>query len=192
MRLLNIVLVILVLIIVVSLGRMYLADQGKLSFSSNIPSLQITLKNQEYLEKKLEAYGFWKENKIFIHNTVKPTFYTAKKLHVVLVDADQTFGKTELQNNPGIAASSYGISIDRATGIATLSLFLNSAVQTDSLRDMQYSALLLTSIYDLTHVAQDESELDALNKSRVDVLLNFIKEAKADPNKSVFLKVVKK
>jgi hypothetical protein len=192
MRLLNIVLVILVLIIVVSLGRMYLADQGKFSFSSKVPALEISLQSPQYLDKKLVELGFWQKDKIFIHNTVKPTFFTAKKLHVEIVNGEQQFGHVILRTNPGVMAYSYNATMDQNTGVFTISLSVNSAVQTDAIRSEQYSGLLLSALFDLTHVAKDESELDSIEAQHTSYVDTFFKEVKSDAKQSIFLKVDKK
>jgi hypothetical protein len=174
---------------VVSSTRIYFIEHDSILVSSSIPSVTLSLNNRQYLNKKLEELGLWQEKKIFIHNTIKPAFFTVKKLNIQIVNREQEFGKVVLKSNPGIVAYSYGAVVNPQTEVLTITLFVHNAIQTESKRDEQYSGLLLYSLFDVTHVAKDEGEIDDIDRLRENFMKSFFSDIKNDSNKFAFLKI---
>lgn len=131
------------------LSTIQIGKSAKIHITSTIPGMGITISSSSFLEKKLEALGFWNDKRVRIYTPDKIDRATIKSLRIQIVDKPQSYGQLISSVSEDKILYSYGQTFDSINSEMVLYIHIDPSFQPKKSLDSKYSNVILFSLFDL-------------------------------------------
>lgn len=156
----------------------------KITVSSEIPNIKVSLVNEKYLNEKLSKLDFWGDKKVANYARAQLEYLTVDRLKFIITDKPQILGASGDPKSKKGVEYSYGQLYDRSTKTMTLLLHFNPTFQSERLLRDRYTGLALFALFDTTHPRSPDNEASYYKR-----LASFMPEYVVTPGKYYIFKI---
>lgn len=187
---------VLFVVIIVLNVYIHVLQKGKVSIVSELKAYNGHIVNQKYLEDELNRLQLWRTSGIHFSPDGNYPYaqIVVKKLRIILTEEKQTIARVNRTTNPNGVTYAYGNSYSTGTNELSIYLYIAPEVRTPESSNLQYSALLLYSVFDITQKPTTSKVADANShfKKIMKYTGEYMENVQKDPTNKLLIKVTKK